>query len=569
MIPDRPACERIRGSIRRHESDDLLRAPMTSSRSGPVALVALLLGLAFAAFYAGTSRGVFVFGDDILMYQVTEAIWERGEVAVASLAPSKDVAHASRGGGGRRFAKYGLGPSLVALPFYGASHWLFDRMELPATADSFGNLRTGPTIFGTGLANAATGGATVAVAFLLAVELGFPLLVALLTASCLGAGTLLAHYSSTFLSEPLSALCLAVAVLGLLKAKGKGSVKGVAAGRWWLAISGFAAGLAVATKVAHVVVVLPLFLWAAVLGWHRDRQRGLVAHSLYWSSCFLLWIGAIAAYNWSRFASVFETGYGNEAGDFTTPLAVGLSGLLVSPAKGVLWYCPVLVLAVGGALAFWRRDRACALAILAASAPWLLMISRYYQWYGGGSWGPRFLVPLLPLWILPAAEIFARTFGERRGSGWRVAILLLVAASLVASLAPLLVTFSDLDAPLSWSQTDFAQAGWRPGESPLLHSLEVLPEAVATTAAKLLGQRALGESGRPLSGPRFPDFAFEHYGSHALLEWTRGCFLVAALALALAVGLAKRASPPGGMQRIGLGSDGSDRTRLQLRGETR
>ncbi len=287
MIPDRPACERIRGSIRRHESDDLLRAPMTSSRSGPVALVALLLGLAFAAFYAGTSRGVFVFGDDILMYQVTEAIWERGEVAVASRAPRKDIAHATRGVEGQRFAKYGLGPSLVALPFYGASHRLFDRLELPETADSFGNLRAGPTIFGTGLANAATGGATVAVTFLLAVELGFPLLVALATAFCLGATTLLAHYASTFLSEPLSALCLAVAVLGLLKAKGKGSVKGVAAGRWWLAISGFAAGLAVATKVAHVVVVLPFLLWAAVLGWQRARQRGLVVHSLYWSFFFL------------------------------------------------------------------------------------------------------------------------------------------------------------------------------------------------------------------------------------------------------------------------------------------
>ena len=100
---------------------------------------------------------------------------------------------------GRRFAKYGIGPSLVALPFYGASHRLFDRFELPETADSFGNLRTGPTIFGTGLANAVIGGATVAVTFLLAVELGFPLLVALATAVCLGAddaaGALRQHLS--------------------------------------------------------------------------------------------------------------------------------------------------------------------------------------------------------------------------------------------------------------------------------------------------------------------------------------------------------------------------------------
>lgn len=537
----------------RQSGDGPTATSMPSPRSGPVALVALLLGLAFAAFYAGTSRGIFVFGDDILMYQVTEAIWERGEVAVASVAPRKDIAHARRGLDGKRFAKYGLGPSLVALPFFGASHRLFDRFELPETVDAFGNLRTGPAIFGTGLANAVTGGATVAVTFLLAVELGFPLLVALATAFCLGATTLLAHYASTFLSEPLSALCLAVAVLGLLKAQGKSSAKGAAAGGWWLATSGFAAGLLVATKVAHVVVVLPLFIWVAVLGWRRSRLRGLVVHTLSWSFWFSVWLGAIAWYNLARFGSLFETGYGREASNFTASFAVGFAGLLASPAKGIFWYCPVLVLAVLGGRAFWRRDRACALAIAAASALWLLLISRYYQWYGGGSWGPRFLVPLLPLWILPAAEVFARFVQRQQRGGWRAAIVLLVAASLIVSLAPLLVTFSDLDAPLAWSRAQFADGGWRLADSPLLQALGLVPRAAAVTMSKFSGRTALGEAGRSISERRYPDLAFEHYGSHALLEWTRGCFLLAALALAGALALA-RGGGGGGAQKALLSS---------------
>lgn len=510
---------------------------MRPTRTGPTTLIAVLLGLAFAALYAGTSRGVFVFGDDILMYQVTEAIWERGEVAVTSQATRGDIAQPVPGADGRRYAKYGIGPSLVALPFYGASRRLFDRLELPETADRFGNLRTGTTVFGTGLANAAAGGATVAVTFLLAVELGYPLLVSLMTALCLGSGTLVAHYSSTFLSEPLSALCLAVAVLGLLKAKGKGSVEGVLAIRRWLAISGLATGLAVATKVAHVVVVVPLFFWVAALGWRRARRRGLAVDTLYWSLFLSLWLAAIGAYNWSRFGGLFETGYGREASNFTAAFAVGFSGLLASPAKGVLWYCPVLLLALMGARAFWRRDRICALAIVAASAAWLLVISRYYQWYGGGSWGPRFLVPLLPLWVLPAAEIFA---SWRRGRGWKGAIIVLVAVSVIVSCVPLLVPFSDVDAPLAWSESEFAGGGWRLRESPLLQALALLPRAASTTASKLLGRSALGEAGRPLSGPRFPDFAFEHYGSHALLVWTRGCFAVAALAVGWAFAVARR-----------------------------
>ena len=529
--------------------------PTTAPRSGPVAIVALLLGLAFSAFYAATSRGVFIFGDDILMYQVTEAIWERGEVAVTSPARRGDYARSTLGRDRQRFAKYGLGPSLVALPFYGASHRLFDRLELPATADAWDNLRSGPAIFGTGLTNAVTGGATVAVTFLLAVELGFPLLVALATAFCLGSATLLAHYSSTFLSEPLSALCLAVAVLGLVKAKskskgkGKGSVKGGWAEPWWLAISGFAAGLAVATKVAHLVVVVPLLIWAAAQGWRDKRARGLIVHTLYWSFCFSLWLCVVAGYNWQRFGSVFETGYRGEAGMFSGEIGVGLAGLLASPAKGIFWYSPVLLLAIAGCPALWRRHRACALAILISSAGWLFLIASYYQWYGGGCWGPRFLVPLLPLWILPAAEIFARW---RRGPGWKMGIVLVLVASFAVSMAPLLVTFSDVDAPLTWSNTDFSAAGWRIEDSPLLHALALLPQAVATTTSKLAGRSAIGEASRPLDEAQFPDFAFEHYGSHALLEWTRGCLLVAILALTLAGWFARRAS--GGAQKALLSS---------------
>ena len=517
---------------------NLASSPMKAARSRRIALIACLLGLAFTAFYAGTSRGTFVFGDDILMYQVTQAIWDRGEVTVTSPSRRGDVAKAVLGRDRQRFAKYGLGPSLVALPFYGASHELFDRLELTPFVDGFGNERTGTTVFGTGLTNAALGGATVAVTFLLAVELGFPLLVALMTAICLGSATLLAHYSSTFLSEPLSALCLAGAVLGLLKVGKKDSVKGEWPDRWWLAVSGFAAGLAVATKVAHIVLVVPILVWAAVLGWRRERARGLAVHTLYWSFFFSCWLCVVAGYNWVRFGRVISTGYGGEAGMFSTAPEVGLAGLLASPARGVFWYCPVLFLAAAGALAFWRRHRACALTILTASAGWLLLISRYYQWYGGGCWGPRFLVPLLPLSILPAAEIFARW---RRGRGWQTAIVLVVGASLVTTAAALLVPFDGVGQPLSASQAEFEARAWTVAESPLLRSLAYVPEGVVVTAAKLSGRMAIRDEKAANSSLQFPDFAFVRYGSHALLNWTRGSFLLAALALAVAIGLAKGA----------------------------
>jgi hypothetical protein len=46
----------------------------------------------------------------------------------------------------------------------------------------------------------------------------------------------------------------------------------------------------------------------------------------------------MAFYNQVRFGNPFETGYGEEAGAFTTPLLLGLYGLLLSPGKGLFEY---------------------------------------------------------------------------------------------------------------------------------------------------------------------------------------------------------------------------------------
>ena len=64
-----------------------------------------------------------------------------------------------------------------------------------------------------------------------------------------------------------------------------------------------------------------------------------------------------AAYGVARFGTPFETGYGAQAtaAAFTTPLLVGLYGLLLSSGKGVAWFAPALWLAPRGWRAATRR----------------------------------------------------------------------------------------------------------------------------------------------------------------------------------------------------------------------
>jgi hypothetical protein len=62
-------------------------------------------------------------------------------------------------------------------------------------------------------------------------------------------------------------------------------------------------------------------------------------------------------------------------------IAEGLAGLLVSPARGLLWFAPVAI--VGAA----RSPRPIALALVA----YLIVMAAFFKWHGGQAYGPRLL----------------------------------------------------------------------------------------------------------------------------------------------------------------------------------
>ncbi|MGE0641055.1 MAG: phospholipid carrier-dependent glycosyltransferase [Thermoanaerobaculia bacterium] len=502
-------------------------------------LLATMIWLAFAALYAGSSRGVFLYGDDILYFQVTEAIVERGEVEVTSPARRGDVARSIRGVDGGRYSKYGIGLSVLAIPFYGAAPSLFDRFELPETLDRNGNRRSGARVFGTGLVNAALGGATVALVFLFALAAGQRVAAAFGAACALGIATPWLHYAGTFLSEPLSGCGIALAFYGVARfATAPADEPDTGTRDGWLLLSGFAAGLVVATKVAHLVVLLPLAVWVLVLAARRNGAGARWRHLASWGMPFTLWLAAIARYDYVRFGNVFETGYHGEATRFSTPLFEGLAGLLLSPAKGLVWYCPLIVLAAFGWPAFARRNRGLAITVACGSVLHLLLIAKYYSWYGGDAWGPRLLVPLLPLWVLPLGEAAAAL---RRGSrSLRVASLVLVAASFAVSAASVLSPFDAYPLRTETGPRGRLLAAWEVPRSPVVHHLSRLPEAVRRTTAELVGVRPVGMSEGEGEKESIPDFAYARYGSHALLQWSRRAFALALILLVSAAILARR-----------------------------
>jgi len=142
---------------------------------------------------------------------------------------------------------------------------------------------------------------------------------------------------------------------------------------------------------------------------------------------FALW----AAYNAARFGDPLFSGKLG-AGGPRLPLlgnpAAGLTSLLVSPGKGIVLFSPIVVLALLGARGLHRRDPGLARVAAAISAAWLLFVSCLSFFGGDWSWGPRYLVVVLPLWAL--------AFPSAAGGGrWRRrAVAGLVAASLAVQL---------------------------------------------------------------------------------------------------------------------------------------
>jgi hypothetical protein len=191
-------------------------------------------------------------------------------------------------------------------------------------------------------------------------------------------------------------------------------------------------------KPAHLVLAVP----AAVLlvGYARrlprpEALRRLFAGGVGWLGV----VGLVALYHQARFGSPFETGRGAEAFKWTTPFLEGFTGLLVSPGRGLVGYFPLALAAGLG----WRRFHAArpleSWFVALSTAALLALYARWQMWDGGWCWGPRFLLPLVPLLLLPIASLM----DTLRSRPAQIALAGLAALSALVALGGVSVNYAD------------------------------------------------------------------------------------------------------------------------------
>jgi hypothetical protein len=301
----------------------------------------------------------------------------------------------SAGIDGATYTKKGLTPSLALLPFVAAAELLPWLNVRPAAM----------------LLNPVVTALTGVLLYTLARRLGFRPRTAFTVGLLYGLATFAIVYTKTLFGEPLAALLLTLIALHTHRLWTDS--------RWQdSAMIGAALGLMIGVNTVYAVLIPVIGLAVMVLQW-KPRRLNLPLLALSFALPLALVLIMIGLYNAARFGSPFSSGYHFAAGEgFNNPILFGLYGLFLSPFRGLFPYSPILLLALPG---WWMlftppphpEGKAFPLLLLALVVLQGVLFAAWWSWHGGIVWGPRFLLPAVPLLAICLAPVVESAFTRR------------------------------------------------------------------------------------------------------------------------------------------------------------
>jgi hypothetical protein len=352
-------------------------------------LAALRLFVIFQCLYALTSSGnAFRLPDEYTTYYQAERWVDAGDLSVPQEV-ARNQFFGKIGLDGKPYAPWGPLTAFLAVP-----HHLAGR----AVAAVAGVPRTDPIVWTfvvsglTMLTTATAAALAVAGFYSAAVLLGAEPAVAWLLSLLLGGASVIWTSGTNLFSEAWQAAAFIWAVVFLLQRRVVPAALLIAA-----------AGLTKFTSLIFTPAFVAAVLADSSIPW-RDRIRAAVVLS----AGIALSLSIHVAWNQYRFGSPLDFGYNWIETVPQLPARVfllsdlprGLAILLLSPGKSIFVWAPVLWLALSR---FPGSPRAIKVGVLVSLGLGLMFFGSYLYPEGGYSHGPRQLVPIVPLLLLPAA----------------------------------------------------------------------------------------------------------------------------------------------------------------------
>lgn len=189
-------------------------------------------------------------------------------------------------------------------------------------------------------------------------------------------GSPLWHYGRTLFVEPYAATLVLCACAAILRSN-----------RYWL--GGLLLGIVCLLKGPFLFICLPFVAEAL---WRKDLRNAIrtalpvsiaVGISLAWNK--LMWQG------WLHMPLLWEQG---------NPIE-GMFFLLFSVENGIVLFAPALIVSCCCIPLWFRQYRRDAVVVGSAFLTYFVHIGCYALWHGGYSYSARYLIPVLPLMLIP------------------------------------------------------------------------------------------------------------------------------------------------------------------------
>lgn len=359
VSPESGAQPKRKGKARSQSGSFLTRRP-------------ILLALAVSAVILALTADERTFGlttDGQIVSRTAYSIAELGELGIARghkvniVRPEGDAV-----------TRYGIGASLVQVP----------AALLAGSFEEANGPGSSQTLFVLGQlfwVLAAAGAAGVMAQSLggSGASAGLAILVASLSSPLWG-------YVSSDFSEPLQAAAVGWAFAFGFLAAGADDEKRQ---RAFCIAAGAAAGAALLAK-SIFIVLLPFVLAISVGSSRSGRLRRALFTVSGWIPLSASWLALEVV----RFGRPFASYEGEH---FSHPLFDGLWRLLVGSNKGLVFYFPLALLVPAGLVLLFRKSRTQASWVLGFCGFVLASTAAWWSWDGAAGWGPRLLVPLVPL----------------------------------------------------------------------------------------------------------------------------------------------------------------------------
>lgn len=365
--------------------------------SSTLKLQAAAAALLLFAVYWLTASGAFRSIDEQAVFAVSRNLVYHGRVDESTLFWASPYDEQARVGlDGELYSKYGIGHSLLVAGAVALAR-LIPGAGLASSAMLLNSLATALTAF---------------FLILAAARLGYSQRASVTLGLLYGLATFAWVYAKTMFSEPLVALAWMILVWLLLP--------GVTGRRALLA--GVAMAAAVAIRPASIVLALPF----ALLLWDR-RPAELLRRLVLYGLPIGLTALALLAFNWQRFGDPLQFGYSET---FNGSLLAGLAGFLASPDRSIFLFAPPLIALLWAFPAFVKRHGALGWRLLAIAAFTVVLYALWPVFWGGPVWGPRYVLPVLPLLMLLTVPAVERAWQARGWGRWAMLVLVVLGVAI-------------------------------------------------------------------------------------------------------------------------------------------